>query len=77
MPRLRSMKDLAPFWIELNRLENQADKSHRKLVAQMFDEVTDPVTLMKLKEIVDMLEEGADAFERVANMVETIALKES
>ncbi|GAA1718425.1 DUF47 family protein [Isoptericola hypogeus] len=77
MPRLRSMDKLSDYWVEINRLENQGDKLHRKLIAQLFDEVTDPVLLMKLKEIVDMLEEAADAFERVANMVETIALKES
>jgi len=77
MPRLRSMSDLQEYWVEINRLENQADKAHRKLLAQMFDEVSDPVLLMKLKEIVEKLEDGADAFEKVANTVETIALKES
>ena len=77
MPRLRSMDQLSDYWVEINRLENQGDKLHRELIAQLFDELTDPILLMKLKEIVDMLEEGADAFERVANMVETIALKES
>ncbi|MCF4119612.1 DUF47 family protein [Antribacter sp. KLBMP9083] len=77
MPRLRSMEHLADYWVEVNRLENQADKLHRKLIAQLFDEVTDPIELMKLKEIVEVLEDAADSFERVANMVETIALKES
>jgi uncharacterized protein Yka (UPF0111/DUF47 family) len=43
----------------------------------MFDEISDPIQLMKLKEVVETLESGADAFETVANMVETIALKES
>lgn len=77
MPRLRSMENLAEYWVEVNRLENQADKTHRKLLAQMFDEITDPILLMKLKEVVEKLEDAADAFEKVANMVETIALKES
>ncbi|WP_125773916.1 DUF47 domain-containing protein [Antribacter gilvus] len=77
MPRLRSMNQLAEYWVEVNRLENQADKLHRKLIAQLFDDVTDPILLIKLKEIVDVLEDAADNFERVANMVETIALKES
>jgi len=77
MPRLRSMENLAEYWVEVNRLENQADKSHRKLLAQMFDEITDPILLMRLKEVVEKLEDAADAFEKVANMVETIALKES
>jgi len=77
MPRLRSMADLAEYWVEVNRLENQADKTHRKLLAQLFDEITDPILLMKLKEVVEKLEDAADAFEKVANTVETIALKES
>jgi predicted phosphate transport protein (TIGR00153 family) len=78
MPRLRSMDKLADYWVEVNRLENQADKLHRKLLAQLFDDFAgDPVQLMKLKEIVEVLENAADSFEKVANMVETIALKES
>jgi len=77
MPRLRSMDSLSEYWVEVNRLENQADKAHRKLLAQLFDDVVDPVELMKLKEIVETLELAADAFEQVANIVETIALKES
>ncbi|WP_093181292.1 DUF47 domain-containing protein [Sanguibacter gelidistatuariae] len=77
MPHLRSMGDLTDYWVEVNSLENQADKIHRKLLAQMFDEITDPIHLMKLKEVVETLEFAADAFETVANMVETIALKES
>ncbi|WP_169166593.1 DUF47 domain-containing protein [Cellulomonas taurus] len=77
MPKLRSMDSLGDYWVEVNRLENQADKSHRKLLAQMFDEIADPILLMKLKEVVEKLEDAADAFEKVANMVETIALKES
>lgn len=77
MPHLRSMGDLTDYWVEVNSLENQADKIHRKLLAQMFDEIADPIQLMKLKEVVETLELAADAFETVANMVETIALKES
>ncbi len=77
MPRLRTMEDLRPYWVEIHRLENQADKLHRKLVAQLFDDSTDPVMLIKLKEIVDVLEHACDGFERVATLVETIALKES
>ena len=77
MPRLRSMSDLDDYWVEVNRLENQADKVHRELLGQLFDEITDPILLMKLKEVVEKLEDAADAFEKVANTVETIALKES
>jgi len=77
MPKLRTMGDLADYWVEINRLENQADKAYRKLLAQLFDEIDDPKLLMKLREIVEKLEAAADAFERVANTVESIAVKES
>jgi predicted phosphate transport protein (TIGR00153 family) len=77
MPRLRSMKDLSDYWIELNRLENQADQVYRRLLAKLFNGEFDALTVLKLKEVVDQLEAAADAFEHVANTVETIAVKES
>lgn len=77
MPRLRSMKDLDEYWVEINRLENMADRTYRTLVSELFNNGTDAIELMKLKEVIDTLEAAADAFEKVANMVETIALKES
>lgn len=77
MPRLRSMKDLSEFWIELNRLENQADQVYRRILAKLFGGDYDALTVLKLKEVVDQLEAAADAFEHVANTVETIAVKES
>ncbi|MEP6761837.1 MAG: DUF47 family protein [Sporichthyaceae bacterium] len=77
MPRLRGMKDLKEFWIELNRLENQADQVYRRLLARLFSGEYDALTVLKLKEVVDQLEAAADAFETVANTVETIAVKES
>lgn len=77
MPRLRSMRDLADYWIEINRLENQADQTYRRLLAHLFGGEYDALTVLKLKEIVDQLEGAADAFEHVANTVESIAVKES
>lgn len=77
MPRLRTMKDLTEYWIEVNRLENEADKTYRRLVARLFSGTYDALTVLKLKEVVDTLEAAADAFEKVANTVETIAVKES
>jgi predicted phosphate transport protein (TIGR00153 family) len=77
MPRLRSMKNLTEYWVEINRLENEGDRTYRKLVAELFNNGLEPIMAMKLKDIIDTLEGAADGFERVANMVETIALKES
>ena len=77
MPRLRSLKDLNGYWIEINRLENQADTLHRKQVAGLFNNAHDPIELIKAKAIVDGFEDAADAFEKVAHVVEGIAVKES
>jgi uncharacterized protein len=77
MPRLRSMRKLTEYWIEINRLENQADQVYRKLLAHLFGGGYDTLTVLKLKEVVDELEGAADAFEHVANTIETIAVKES
>jgi predicted phosphate transport protein (TIGR00153 family) len=77
MPRLQSMKDLKSYWIEINRLENQADSLHRKMVASLFNNAVDPITVIKVKAIVDGFENAADAFEKVAHAVEGIAVKES
>jgi predicted phosphate transport protein (TIGR00153 family) len=77
MPRLRSMHDLEEYWIEINRLENQADQIYRKLLAELFNNGKDAIIVLKLKEVIDELEAAADAFETVANTVESIAVKES
>jgi len=77
MPRLRSMHDLEEYWIEINRLENQADQIYRRLVAELFNNGKDAIIVLKLKEVIDELEAAADAFETVANTVESIAVKES
>jgi len=77
MPRLQTMKDLPDYWIEVNRLENEADKLYRRLLSRLFSGEFDALEVMKLKEVADLLEEAADAFEHVANVVETIAVKES
>ena len=78
MPRLRSMKDLSSYWIEINRLENSADKAYRRMLAELFNaEGADPIGVMKHKELIDELEAAADAFETVAHKVESIAVKES
>jgi predicted phosphate transport protein (TIGR00153 family) len=77
MPRLRTMKDLEEYWIEINRLENQADQVYRRLLAHLFSGEYDAITVLKLKEVVETLEQAADGFEHVANTIETIAVKES
>jgi uncharacterized protein len=77
MPRLRSMKDLSDYWVECNRLENDGDRAYRMLLVRLFSGEYDALTVLKMKEVADELEAACDAFEHVANTVETVAVKES
>ncbi|WP_448073548.1 DUF47 domain-containing protein [Georgenia yuyongxinii] len=77
MPRLRSFDGLQAYWIEINRLENQADRVYRRVLADLVNDADDAITVIKVKGVVDALEEAADFFERLANRVQTIVLKES
>lgn len=77
MPRLKSLTNLSDYWIEINRLENDADKLYRRFVARLFSGEYDALTVLKTKEITEQLESAADALENVADTVETIAVKES
>jgi hypothetical protein len=77
MARLSTLRDLEPYWIEVNRLENEADRVYRKLLSKLFSGDYDALTMVKLREVADGLEEAADALEHVAHAVETIAVKES
>jgi predicted phosphate transport protein (TIGR00153 family) len=77
MPRLRSLTNLSDFWIEINRLENDADKLYRRFLARLFSGEYDALTVLKLKDIAEQLEGAADAMENVGDTVESIAVKES
>ena len=77
MSRLKTLRDLEPYWIEVNRLENEADRIYRKLLSKLFSGDYDALTMVKLREVADGLEDAADALEHVAHAVETIAVKES
>ncbi len=77
MPKLRTMGDLDEYWIEINRLENAGDKSYRRTLAKLFSGDFKAIEVLKLKDIVESLEGAIDAFEKVANIVEQITVKES
>lgn len=61
--------------VEVNRLENEADRISREAIGRLFDEQHDPITLIKLKELLEVLEEASDKAEDVANVLETVILK--
>jgi predicted phosphate transport protein (TIGR00153 family) len=77
MGRLRTLQKLEDYWITINDIENRADAAYRTLLAELFDSELEVVTMIKIKEVVDELESAADAFEDLANVVQSIAAKES
>jgi uncharacterized protein Yka (UPF0111/DUF47 family) len=77
MPKLQAMKALDEYWIEINRLENVGDKNYRRTLAKLFSGDYKALEVLKLKDIVESLEGAIDAFEKAANIVEQIAVKES
>ncbi|MCO1659300.1 DUF47 domain-containing protein [Pseudonocardia humida] len=82
MPRLEDLAGLESFWIDVNSLEDEADAVYRTLLGDLLappDDAppADVLTVLKVKEVVETLEEAADAFETVANTVQSIAVKEA
>ena len=61
--------------VEINRLENEADRIHQAAVRRLFQEERDPIEIMKWKEIFDFLEDATDRCEDVANTVEGVVVK--
>jgi len=61
--------------IEINRYENESDRLCRTLIAQLFDEETDSVQIIKWKEIFEVIETAVDKCEDVANVIEGVILK--
>jgi uncharacterized protein len=63
------------YCIEINRLENRIDRDFRDALGALFDEVKDPILIIKWKEIYEHLENASDKCEDVANVIESIVLK--
>ena len=61
--------------VEINRLENEADRIHEEALRRLFDEERDPVMIIKWKEILDFLEDATDRCEDVANLLEGVVVK--
>jgi uncharacterized protein Yka (UPF0111/DUF47 family) len=66
---------VAAYCVEINRLENEADRIGRAAIAALFEQEKDPIHLIKIKELYEVLESATDRAEDVANVLETVALK--
>jgi uncharacterized protein len=72
---LEQKKSVMEACIEVNRLENQADAVQRTMVAELFSSNTDAITLIKLKDLYELLESTTDRCEDVADVLQSIAVK--
>ena len=63
------------YCIEINRLENRIDRIFRDALGKLFDEIKDPILIIKWKEIYEHLEDASDKCEDVSNVIESIVLK--
>ncbi|HLJ29654.1 MAG TPA: DUF47 family protein [Candidatus Angelobacter sp.] len=61
--------------VEINRLENDADQVARSAIGVLFEQETDPISLIKLKELYEILETATDKAEDAANVLEGVVLK--
>jgi len=61
--------------VEVNRLENEADTVARENIGKLFEREKDPIALIKLKELFEVLETATDKAEDAANVLETVVLK--
>jgi uncharacterized protein len=77
MPRLRTFQAMSHFTVEVNRLENDGDRTVRHAIASLFDNGIDPMVVIRWKDIFERLEEAIDACEHVANTLEGIVIKNS
>ena len=77
LPRMRGFKDLNHYTVEINRLENDGDRVTREAMASLFDNGIDPMVVIRWKDIYERLESAIDATEQVANILETVVIKNS
>ena len=75
MPSLRSMKGFQEYFVEINRLENQADRRYRRTIADLFSGRFDALEVLKNKDVIEEIEAAMDRLEDVANTIEGIVLK--
>jgi len=73
--KAKNYSQMQEYCIEINKLENKMDRVFRDALGHLFDEIKDPIRVIKWKEIYEHLENAADKCEDVADVLDTIAIK--
>jgi uncharacterized protein len=72
---LQKNGDVLARCVEIKRYENEADVTSREAIGRLFDQEKDPINLIKIKELLEVLETATDKAEDAANVLETVVLK--
>ena len=72
-----SHEEVKEYGVQVNSLENEADRVSRDAISELFEKETNPIAVIKWKEIYETFEEGTDRCEDVANVIECIVLKQT
>ncbi|WP_051324465.1 DUF47 domain-containing protein [Candidatus Solirubrobacter pratensis] len=75
IPRLRSLRDIHHYTVEVNRLENEGDRMLRSALASLFEQGIDPMMVIRWKDIFERLEDAIDSTETAVNIIEGIIIK--
>ena len=75
LPSSKGRDHVYEHCVEVNSLENEADRAHQAAVSALFKDEKDAIVIMKWKEILDFLEEATDRCEDVANVLEGVVVK--
>jgi predicted phosphate transport protein (TIGR00153 family) len=73
--RLQDNDHVVERCVEINRLENDADRLFQLAIGALFEEVKDPIDVIKRKEIIESMERATDKAEDVSNVLESIVVK--
>lgn len=72
---LKKPNGMNQHFVEIHRLENEADDVYFQAIGDLFKDASDPIRVIKLKELYEILENATDRAESVANIIESIVLK--
>jgi uncharacterized protein len=72
---LEKKNNVLQYCVEINRLENEADRIASMAIGQLFETETNPISLIKKKELYEVLETATDKAEDAANVIESVVVK--
>jgi predicted phosphate transport protein (TIGR00153 family) len=74
---LKKIKNITASCAKINKLESKSDDVYNKAVADLFENETDVKNIIKYKEVLSVLETATDKCKSVANVLESITVKQS